>query len=222
MTEAFDQKSALADATALCPLVAILRGVKPDEVIAIADAIIDAGFSMIEVPLNSPDPLASIALLAVRYPPNILIGAGTVLTTRDVAAVQATGARLIVSPNTAPAVIRAAVAAGMISLPGYFTPSEAFAALEAGAHGLKLFPAEGASLAYLKAQRAVVAMSVPIFAVGGVSVENIADWLAAGATGAGLGSALYKPAMTVADVGLRAAQFVAAVRQQQAQPVKER
>jgi 2-dehydro-3-deoxyphosphogalactonate aldolase len=212
----------LAEATRRCPLIAILRGVRPDEVLAIATVLIDAGFATIEVPLNSPDPLASIALLAGRYPPNILIGAGTVLTTRDVTAVQATGARLIVSPNTAPEVIRASVAAGMISLPGYFTPSEAFAALEAGAHGLKLFPAEGASLAYLKAQRAVVAMSVPIFAVGGVSVENIADWLAAGATGAGLGSALYKPAMTAAVVGLRAAQFVAAVRQQQAQPVKER
>lgn len=211
MTDTFDPAAALAQAIAQCPLVAILRGVAPNEVNSIADAIVDAGFSMIEIPLNSPDPLISIAQLATRYPKHILIGAGTVLRPADVDAVRETGARLIVSPNSAPPVIRATVAAGMISLPGYFTPSEGFAALDAGAHGLKLFPAEGASYAYLQAQRAVLPKSIPVFAVGGVGVENLAHWLAAGATGAGLGSALYKPGLTAAEVGLRAAAFVAAL-----------
>lgn len=211
MPDAFNPSEALATAVAQCPLIAILRGVRPDEVCAIADSIIDAGFAMIEVPLNSPDPLASIALLARRYPAHVLIGAGTVLAAHDVAAVHATGARLIVSPNTAPAVIGAAVAAQMVALPGYFTPSEAFAAHDAGAHGLKLFPAEAASPAVLKAHRAVLPPMLPIFAVGGVSVDTLADWRAAGATGAGLGSALYALGLTAAEVGQRAAAFVASV-----------
>jgi 2-dehydro-3-deoxyphosphogalactonate aldolase len=202
----------LNDAMARCPLVAILRGVRPDEVGAIADALVDAGFAMIEVPLNSPDPLASIALLAKRYGPDVLIGAGTVLNIAEVGAVAAAGGRLIVSPNVDPAVIRASVAAGLVSLPGYFTPSEAFVALGAGAHGLKLFPAEAASPAVLKAQRAVLPAAVPLLAVGGVGVDNLGAWMAAGAQGAGLGSGLYKPGMTAHAVADRARAFVGAVK----------
>jgi len=139
-----------------------------------------------------------------------LIGAGTVITPADVAAVRQAGGRLIVSPNVNPAVIRASE--GLVSLPGYFTPSEAFAALEAGATGLKLFPAEGASPAYLKAQCAVIPRHVPLLAVGGVTPENIGLWMAAGAAGAGLGSALYKPGMTAHEVGTRARGLVAAAK----------
>lgn len=196
-----------------CPLVAILRGVRPDEVGAIADVLVDAGFSMIEVPLNSPDPLESIALLAGRYAADVLIGAGTVLSVADVNAVAAAGGRLIVSPNVDAAVIRASVAASLVSLPGFFTPSEAFVALGAGAHGLKLFPAEAASPAVLKAQRAVLPPTTPLFAVGGVGTETLGTWMAAGAQGVGLGSGLYKPGMTAHDVGTRAQAFVAALQQ---------
>jgi 2-dehydro-3-deoxyphosphogalactonate aldolase len=200
----------LAQAMALCPLVAILRGVRPDEVEAIADTIIEAGFSMIEVPLNSPDPLVSIALLARRYGPHVLVGAGTVLSVADVEGVRAAGGRLIVSPNVNPLVIRAS--AGLVSLPGYFTPTEAFAALDAGSTGLKLFPAEGASPAFMKAQRAVLPRDVPMLAVGGVSVDNLGEWAAAGANGAGLGSALYKTGATPAQVSANAQAFAQAAR----------
>ncbi|MBB3957261.1 2-dehydro-3-deoxy-6-phosphogalactonate aldolase [Novosphingobium sediminicola] len=198
-------------ALAICPLVAILRGVRPDEVEAVGDAIIEAGFSMIEVPLNSPDPLASIALLARRYGPDVLVGAGTVLTVQNVADVKAAGGSLIISPNVNADVIRASVAAGMISLPGFYTPTEAFAALDAGATGLKLFPAEGASPAYMKAQRAVLPKDLPLLAVGGVTPENLSQWVDAGAQGAGLGSALYKAGLSATEVGARAQAFVAAV-----------
>jgi 2-dehydro-3-deoxyphosphogalactonate aldolase len=205
-----DAQVLLAPALTRCSLVAILRGVRPEEVEAISDAIIEAGFSMIEVPLNSPDPLASIGLLARRYGPDVLVGAGTVLSVDDVAAVRAAGGRLIVSPNVNPAVIRASE--GLVSLPGFYTPTEAFAALEAGATGLKLFPADGASPAYLKAQCAVLPKDVPLLAVGGVTPENLGQWMAAGAHGAGLGSALYKPGLTAQQVGERARAFVAAER----------
>ena len=199
-------------ALAICPLVAILRGVRPDEVEAIGDAIIEAGFSMIEVPLNSPDPLVSIEKLARRYGPEVLVGAGTVLTTADVANVRDAGGSLIISPNVNLDVIRASAAAGMISLPGFYTPSEAFAALDAGATGLKLFPAEGASPAYLKAQRAVLPKDLPMLAVGGVTPGNLGEWMAAGAQGAGLGSALYKAGLDAGEVGQRARAFVAAAK----------
>lgn len=200
-----------AAALAQCPLVAILRGVQPDEVVAIADALVEAGFALIEVPLNSPRPLDSIARLAGRYPAPVLIGAGTVLRVDEVAAVAGAGGQLIVSPNTDSAVIAASVARGLVSLPGYFTPSEAFAALAAGAHGLKLFPAEGASPAVLKAQRAVLPPQVPLFAVGGVTPATLPSWRAAGAVGAGLGSALYRPGATPAEVGAAARDFIAAL-----------
>ncbi|OYY72804.1 2-dehydro-3-deoxy-6-phosphogalactonate aldolase [Sphingomonas sp. 28-63-12] len=198
----------LAAAMTRCPLVAILRGVRPDEIVAIADVLVAAGFAMIEVPLNSPDPLVSIAEIAHRYPAPMLIGAGTVLTVAQVAAVQQAGGRLIVSPNVDTPVIAASVAAGMVSLPGYFTPSEAFAALGAGATGLKLFPAEATSPAVLRAQRAVLPKLTPIFVVGGIGPQSMAPWTVAGAQGFGLGSALYQPGMSPADVAARANAFV--------------
>jgi len=203
-------KHDLAQALGICPLVAILRGVRPQEVEAVADGIIAAGFSMIEVPLNSPDPFNSIARLAGRYGPGVLVGAGTVLSLADLGNVVAAGGRLIVSPNVNPHVIAAAAEQDLITLPGYFTPTEAFAALEAGATGLKLFPAEGASPAVLKAQRAVLPAGVPLLAVGGVTVDNLAQWHGAGAQGAGLGSALYKAGDAADVVAARAGAFVAA------------
>lgn len=203
--------AAFAAAMAQCPLVAILRGVRPDEIVAIADVLVEAGFALIEVPLNSPDPLASIAAIAGRYPAPVLIGAGTVLTVAQVAGVQAAGGRLIVSPNSDTAVIGASVAAGSVSLPGFFTPSEAFAAHAAGAHGLKLFPAEAATPAVLKAQRAVLPRDVPVLVVGGIAPDTMAPWRAAGANGFGLGSALYRAGTTAADVRACARAFIAAL-----------
>lgn len=200
------------EAMGRCPLVAILRGVRPDEIIDMADGLVEAGFTMIEVPLNSPEPLDSIGLIAKRYDRHVLVGAGTMLSVEDVANVTDRGGRLMVSPNSNPAVISAAVAAGMAALPGYFTPTEAFAALEAGAHGLKLFPAEGASPAVLKAQRAVLPKHVPVLAVGGVSVDNLGEWMAAGAAGAGLGGSLYKVGDSSQTVRERAVAFVSAYK----------
>lgn len=200
-----------ASAFAACPLVAILRGVRPDEVEPIGEALVDAGFTLIEVPLNSPSPLDSIARLATRVGHRALVGAGTVLTIEDVAAVAAAGGRMIVSPNTNTAVIRASIAAGCASLPGYFTPSEAFAALEAGASALKLFPAEAASPAVVKAQRAVLPGHASLLVVGGIAPDTMAPWTAAGANGFGLGSALYKPGAGAEEVGAAARAFVAAL-----------
>ncbi len=197
-----------AQAMRHCPLVAILRGVRPDEIEAMADVLVEAGFAMIEVPLNSPDPLVSIEKIAHRYGSNLLIGAGTVLTVDQVDAVRDAGGTLVVSPNVNPAVIARSVAHDMVSLPGYATPTEAFAALDAGAHGLKLFPAEAASPAVLKAQLAVIPRHVPVLAVGGVTPENLSDWMAAGAAGGGLGSALYKAGRSAEDVAKAAKAFV--------------
>lgn len=202
----------LAAALARCPLVAILRGVKPDEVVAIADVLVEEGFTLIEVPLNSPDPLTSIAALVGRYPAPVLVGAGTVLTVEQVAQVAATGARLIISPNADTAVIAASAAANMVSLPGYFSPSEAFAALAAGASGLKLFPAEAATPAVLKAHRAVLPRDVPVLAVGGIKPDLMAPWQSAGADGFGLGSALYAVGDTPATVREKARSFVTALQ----------
>jgi 2-dehydro-3-deoxyphosphogalactonate aldolase len=201
-----------ATAFARLPLVAILRGVTPDTVEPIGAALVDAGFSMIEVPLNSPDPFDSIARLARRFGDEALIGAGTVLHAADVARVHEAGGRLVISPNTDPPVIAAAVAAGMVSMPGYFTPSEGFAALAAGASALKLFPAEAASPAVVKAQRAVLPKQVPLLVVGGIGPDTMAPWRAAGADGFGLGSALYRPGATADDVAAAAARFVAGWR----------
>lgn len=194
-----------------CPLVAILRGVRPDEVEAIGAVLLDAGIRIIEVPLNSPDPFESITRLSGLAAGRALVGAGTVLDPDAVARVAAAGGQLVVSPNTDPAVIAASVAAGLVSLPGFFTPSEAFAALAAGAHGLKLFPAEAATPAVLKALRAVLPPTVPVLAVGGITAEGMSAWTAAGASGFGLGSGLYKPGMAAAAVGEAARRYVAAI-----------
>ena len=207
-----DPAPRFAEAFATCPLVAVLRGLTPDEAAPIGDALVDAGFTLLEVPLNSPDPLASIAAMAKRYAGRAIVGAGTVLTPQDVAAVADAGGALIVSPNTDPAVIRASVERGLISLPGYFTPSEAFAALHAGAHGLKLFPAEGAAPAFLKAQRAVLPRATKVLAVGGITPDTMPQWHAAGADGFGLGSNLYRAGKSAADVARDAAAFVQAAK----------
>lgn len=198
-------------AFARCPLVAILRGVRPDEIGAIGEGLVAAGFTLIEVPLNSPDPLDSIARLAKQLDGRAVVGAGTVLQTSQVDEVRAAGGRIIVSPNANPAVIAAAASAGLASLPGIATPTEAFAALDAGATALKLFPAEAASPVVLKAMRAVLPKSVRILPVGGISPDTMAPWRAAGADGFGLGSALYTVGRSADDVAARALDFVAAL-----------
>lgn len=202
--------NAFATAFNQCPLVAILRGVTPSEIEAIGDALADAGFTLIEVPLNSPDPFDSIARLAQRLEGRALVGAGTVLTPQQAKDVAVAGGRLIVSPNTDPQVIAATLSAGLVSLPGCFTPSEAFAAFHAGAHALKFFPAEAMSPAVLKAQCAVLPRALPKLVVGGVTPEGMNAWRAAGADGFGLGSALYKPGMDAETVRKHADAFIAA------------
>ena len=192
-----------------CPLVAIIRGVTPDEAEAVGAALFEAGIRIIEVPLNSPDPLASIRRLADSLGDRALIGAGTVLDPTQVAEVQGAGGRLIVSPNTNAAVIRATVAAGMISSPGYFTPSEAFTALDAGAQALKFFPAEAATPAVIKAQKAVLPKDLPLLVVGGIQPDNMRPWLDAGATGFGLGSGLYAPGRSADETAQRARAYIA-------------
>lgn len=204
--------SDFADAFARCPLVAILRGIEPRDAAAVGDVLVAAGFTLIEVPLNSPQPLQSLELLARRLGSHAVIGAGTVLRAAEVTEIQSAGGRMVVSPNTDRAVIEATAAAGLASLPGYATVSEAFTALAAGAHVLKLFPAEGSNPGALKAQLAVLPKSAPIAAVGGISEQSFGPWLAAGATGFGLGSALYKPKSTAAQVAERARALMAAFR----------
>jgi 2-dehydro-3-deoxyphosphogalactonate aldolase len=198
---------------AQCPLIAILRGVRPEECEAIGDALVEGGIRIIEVPLNSPDPLASIARLSKRYGDDVMVGAGTVLQIRQVEEVARAGGRLIVSPSVNPDVIAASVSAGMFSCPGFFTPSEAFIALDAGANALKLFPAEAASPTVLKAQRAVLPKDVRLIVVGGVGPDTMGPWLTAGADGFGLGSALYKPGQTPQETLAKARAFGAALAQ---------
>jgi 2-dehydro-3-deoxyphosphogalactonate aldolase len=192
-----------------CPLIAIIRGVTPDDAEATGEAIFDAGIRIIEVPLNSPDPLKSIETLARRFGDDALVGAGTVLDAADVARVKDAGGRIIVSPDTNVEVVAAAAAAGLVSCPGYFTPSEAFTALRAGAHGLKLFPAEGATPSVLKAQKAVLPKKIPVIVVGGVKPDNMQPWLDTGAAGFGLGSGLYKPGQPTAETAQKARAYVA-------------
>ena len=191
------------------PLAAILRGIRPHEVEAVGEALVRHGFRIIEVPLNSPDPFASISLLARRHP-GIMIGAGTVLDPADAGRVQEAGGELVVMPHGDSAVIRRAKALGMACVPGVATPTEAFAALAAGADALKLFPAEGLPPAVLKAWLAVLPPNTALLPVGGIKPDNMGPYWAAGARGFGLGSALYKPGMTAAEVDATAAAFAEA------------
>jgi len=201
----------LAKAMQQLPLIAILRGLTPLEAPAMGQALVDSGFAIIEVPLNSPEALQSIKALTSLFP-QTLIGAGTVLNPQQVMDIHAVGARLVVSPNLNAAVVSQALALGMVVVPGVATPSEAFAALEAGAHGLKLFPAEMISPSVVKALRAVLPPSTALLPVGGITPHNMASYRSAGASGFGLGSALYAPGRNVQDVRVRAMEFVQALR----------
>ena len=194
------------------PIIAIIRGVKPGEAIEIGDALIRAGIRVIETPLNSPDPLASITALVKEFGNHALIGGGTVLRTEDVDHLAQIGGRIAISPNTQADVIKRAVALGLTPMPGFFTPSEAFAALSAGATHLKLFPAATGGFAHARAIRAVLPHDARLYAVGSVRPQEFAAWREAGAVGFGLGSELYKPGMTAEDVHARAVQAVQACR----------
>lgn len=200
------------DAMAKLPLVAILRGIGPDESTPILTALIDAGFHLIEAPLNSPQPFETIRLMRVVAPKEVLIGAGTVRTLDEVAKVADAGGDIIVMPHADTKIIAFAKARGLIVLPGVATPTEAFAAIDAGADALKAFPAEMVQPAILKAWRAVIPASVPILPVGGIAPASMAAYIAAGADGFGLGSALYKPGDVAARVAENASAFVAAWR----------
>ena len=213
-----DVSAAFDAAFARLPLVAILRGIRPSEAAAIGDELVEAGFTLIEVPLNSSEPLASIATLAERLAGRAVVGAGTVLNADQVAAVQDAGGTLIVAPNFDPAVVMAVSQRGLVAMPGIATPSEAFAAIAAGAAALKLFPAEAANPAALKAMRAVLPPATRVLPVGGITLDTMAAWHAAGADGFGIGSALYRPGAVAGEVGKRARQFVAAWRALPAKP----
>lgn len=191
-------------------LVAILRGMRPDEAEAIGGALVEAGITMIEVPLNSPDPMASIEILARRYGGDALVGAGTVLSARQVDEVASAGGRIVVSPNFSPEVVARTLSLGLQPMPGVFTPTECLAALDAGARTIKLFPAEIAGPAGLKAIKAILPADAEIYAVGGVAADNCAEWAKAGAAGAGIGGALYKPGDEASTVAARARALVAA------------
>ncbi|WP_076503965.1 2-dehydro-3-deoxy-6-phosphogalactonate aldolase [Pseudacidovorax sp. RU35E] len=206
-----DLLPAFQRAMAQLPLVAILRGLTPAEAPAVGQALVAAGFDLLEVPLNSPEPLQSIRLLREQCPA-ALVGAGTVLTTQQVREVHAAGGQLIVSPCFDAAVVRETVALGMVALPGVLTPTEAFGALAAGAHALKLFPAEMASPAAVKALKAVLPRDTPLLPVGGITPEGMGAWRAAGADGFGIGSSLYKPGKAAAAVAETAKAFVGAWR----------
>lgn len=203
--------SAFEAAFSKMPLIAILRGIRPDEAVEVGEALVEAGFSIIEVPLNSPDPFDSIALLADALKGRAVIGAGTVLRPSDVARVGDAGGTLVISPNMNVEVIRATTAAGYVSLPGIATPSEAFAALDAGATALKLFPAEAASPAVLKAMLAVLPGGTRLLPVGGITPAGIALWRAAGAGGFGLGSALYRAGRPLPEIRRSAREFVSVI-----------
>jgi 2-dehydro-3-deoxyphosphogalactonate aldolase len=196
---------------ARCPLIPILRGVKPDEVEAIAAALEAAGIPIVEVPLNSPQPLDSIARLARSFGDRLLVGAGTVMTPTQVAETAAAGARLIVTPHADAAVTRAAKQNGQLAIPGFFTPAEAFAMLAAGADALKLFPAEAAGPAMLRALRAVFPAGTMVLPVGGIDAASMAGWRAAGAAGFGIGSAIYRPGDSAATVAANARTLLARV-----------
>lgn len=202
--------TAVLDRLDALPLVAILRGLTPEEAIDVGEALLGAGFTCLEVPLNSPRPLDSIRRLRDALGDRAVVGAGTVLTPQAVRDVVDAGGQIIISPNADPEVIRETVAVGALSMPGVFTATEAFAALKAGAQVLKLFPSEIAGPVGLKALRAVLPADQRLYAVGGVTPDNLAGWAAAGASGYGIGGALFKPGMTAAEVGERARAFVTA------------
>jgi 2-dehydro-3-deoxyphosphogalactonate aldolase len=198
------------DAVKACGIIAILRGIKPSEVVDVGNALLDAGIRVVEVPLNSPDPFVSIAALSDQFSGKMIVGAGTVLDSGSVDALKAAGGEICVSPDCNPEVIARAVEKGLLPLPGVFTPTEAFAAIRAGAGHLKLFPAEAASPVTVKAWKAVLPKHVQLYAVGGVTPENMKAWADAGCAGFGIGSNIYKPGMSADDAGKAAQKFVAA------------
>lgn len=194
------------------PIVAILRGLSPDEAIDVGETLVESGIHILEVPLNSPQPLVSIAQLAAALKGQAIVGAGTVLDAASVDAVAEAGGAIVVSPNTDPAVIRQTRQRGLVSLPGSFTPTEAFLSLASGAHAIKLFPGELVSPKSAKALAAVLPRSTRMLVVGGVSAETMHDWSSSPVHGFGIGSSLYKPGLTPSEVGERARTLVAAVR----------
>jgi 2-dehydro-3-deoxyphosphogalactonate aldolase len=203
----------LRAALTTCPIVAILRGVKPDEIDVIGDALVEAGVTVIEVPLNSPQPFDSIERLAKRFGDRMLVGAGTVMSAEAAQRVADAGGKLIVTPHADVKVTAKAKALGLYAVPGFFTPTEAFALLDAGADALKLFPAEAVSPAVLSAMRAVFPPDTAVLAVGGVNAATIAAWRAAGAAGFGVGSSLYKPGIAAAEVRVKAKALMAALHE---------
>ena len=202
----------LDDALKSMPVVAVLRGLSPDEAEGVGQALVDAAIPVMEVPLNSPEPFKSIRIQADKFSSTSIVGAGTVLYPEDVARVADAGGTIIVSPNFNPEVVRATKRCGLLSVPGVFTPSEAFQALDAGADALKLFPGDGLSPKVVKAMRAVLPKGTRLIVTGGVDAKNIGEWLAGGADGVGIGSALYKPGKTVAEVAADAKAFADATR----------
>ena len=202
---------AITDWLTRCPLVAILRGVKPEEAVAVGEALERQGIAIVEVPLNSPNPMQSIGLLAREFGERLLIGAGTVMTPAQVAEIAAAGGKLIVTPHADGSIVRAAKQHGLMAVPGFFTPAEAFAMLAAGADALKLFPSEAASPAVLRALRAVLPSGTAVLPVGGIDASNIPAWRAAGAAGFGIGSAIYKPGDSPETVRAKAHALVASL-----------
>lgn len=201
-----------AEAVSECGLIAILRGIKSDEVIAIGQALFDAGIRIAEIPLNSPDPFTSIAKMSAHFQDKLIVGAGTVLSIQDVNQLKAHNGQISVSPDCNEAVISRAIELGLLPLPGVFTPTEAFAAIRAGATHLKLFPAEAASPVTVKAWRAVLPKHVNLYAVGGVTPGNMQNWIDPGVAGFGIGSNIYKQGLTAQDVAKNAKEFVSAWR----------
>lgn len=191
-------------------IIAILRGIRPDEAESVTEALIDAGITQIEVPLNSPEPFDSIARMRTFAGDKAIVGAGTVLTVEAIETLKKIGAQMVVSPDCNPEVIRAVKAAGMLSFPGVFTPTECFSALRAGADGLKIFPASQLGAAGLSAIRALLPSETRVYAVGGVGAKDFSEWHKAGATGFGLGTALYRPGMSASEVAERAVEVVTA------------
>jgi 2-dehydro-3-deoxyphosphogalactonate aldolase len=202
----------LDEALNTCGLIAILRGITPQEAVSVGQTLYDAGLRIVEVPLNSPDPFTSIAALAKTFGPRMIVGAGTVLSIQDVNMLKDHGGQISVSPDSNPEVIARAKAVGMEPLPGVFSPTEAFSAIRAGAKHLKLFPAEAASPATVKAWKAVLPKHVQIHAVGGVTSSNMSEWLTCGVTGFGIGSSLYKPGKSLREIKTSADELVTAYK----------